>query len=156
MPLEIKFWEMFSVPGTYDILTEYQYKLPNSNDGCMRLRAPTTCPKWNEGMDKDIIILHWLSKNAGLTSECITEGIEPFSRQRLENVTTGMMWNEAAKHAATKQVMQPLPHPLKAAEPTTAPLHSGFDQLLEPWLGPTYFLFCLHFPYMDSLIVCPN
>ena len=29
-------------------------------------------------------------------------------------------------------------------------------QVLEPWLSPTYFLFCLHFPYMDSLIVCPN
>ena len=28
--------------------------------------------------------------------------------------------------------------------------------VLEPWLGSTYFLFCLHFPYMDSLIVCPN
>ena len=28
--------------------------------------------------------------------------------------------------------------------------------VLEPWLGLTYFLFCLHFPYMDSLIVCPN
>ena len=29
-------------------------------------------------------------------------------------------------------------------------------RLLEPWLGSTYFLFCLRFPYMDSLIVCPN
>ena len=28
--------------------------------------------------------------------------------------------------------------------------------VLEPWLGSTYFLFCLRFPYMDSLIVCPN
>ena len=28
--------------------------------------------------------------------------------------------------------------------------------VLEPWLGLTYFLFCLRFPYMDSLIVCPN
>ena len=41
---KIRFWEMFSPPGTYDILTENQYKLPNSNDGCMWLRAPTTCP----------------------------------------------------------------------------------------------------------------
>ena len=76
----IRFWEMFSALGTYDILTEHQYKLPNSNDGCMWLRAPTTCPKWNEGMDEDITVLHWLSKNAGLTSECITEVIEPFTR----------------------------------------------------------------------------
>ena len=38
------------------------------------------------------------------------------------------MWNEAAKHAATKQVMQPPPHPPKAVEPTTAPLSSKFDQ----------------------------
>ena len=40
----------------------------------------------------------------------------------------GAMWNEAAKRAATKQVMQPLPHLLKAVEPTTAPSHSEFDQ----------------------------
>ena len=31
-----------------------------------------------------------------------------------------------------------------------------FRSLLEPWLGSTYFLFRLRFPYMDSLIVCPN
>ena len=30
-----------------------QYKLPNSNDSCMRLRAPTACPKWNEGTEED-------------------------------------------------------------------------------------------------------
>ena len=30
------------------------------------------------------------------------------------------------------------------------------NELLEPWLGSTYFLFRLRFPYMDSLIVCPN
>ena len=101
----IRFWETFSAPRTYDILTENQYKLPNSNDGCMWLRAPTACPKWNEGMDEDVIILHWLSKNAGLTSECITEVIELFARQQSENTTTGVMWNEAAKCAATKQVM---------------------------------------------------
>ena len=35
--------------------------------------------------------------------------------------------------------------------PTTEPAC-----MLEPWLGPTYFLFGLCFPYMDSLIVCPN
>ena len=79
--------------------------MTNSNDGCMRLRAPTTCPKWNEGMDEDITVLHWLSKNAGLTSECITEVIEPFSRQQSENTTTSATWNEAAKRAAAKQVM---------------------------------------------------
>ena len=87
----------------------------------MRLRAPTACPKWNEGMDEDIAVLHWLSKNAGLTSECVTEVIEPFTRQRLENTTTSAMWNEAAKHAAAKQVMRPPPPPPKAVEPTTAP-----------------------------------
>ena len=48
----IRFWEMFNALGTYDILTDNQYKLPNSNDGCMRLRAPTTCPEWNERMKK--------------------------------------------------------------------------------------------------------
>ena len=88
----IRFWETFSAPRTYDILTDNQYKLPNSNDGCMR-------------MDEDIAVLHWLSKNAGLTSECVTEVIEPFARWQLENTTTGMTWNEAAKRAAAKQVM---------------------------------------------------
>ena len=105
-----------------------QYKLPNSNDGCMWLRAPTTCPKWNEGMDEDITVLHWLSKNASLTSECITEVIEPFTRWRSENVTMGAMWNEAAKHAAAKQVMRPPPHPPKAVELTTAPSSGKFNQ----------------------------
>ena len=76
----IRFWETFNAPGTYDILTDNQYKLPNSNDGCMQLRAPTTCPKWNEGTDKGIASSHWLSKNAGLTSECVTEVIKPFAR----------------------------------------------------------------------------
>ena len=70
----------------------------------MQLRAPTTCPEWNEGTDEDITVLHWLSKNAGLTSECVTEVIELFARRRLENAITGKMWNEAAKHAAVKQV----------------------------------------------------
>ena len=98
----IRFWETFSAPRTYDVLTEHQYKLPNSNDGCMQLRAPT---EWNKGMDEDITVLHWLSKNAGLTSECVTEVIEPFARWQSENATTGATWNEAAKHTATKQVM---------------------------------------------------
>ena len=124
----IRFWEMFSTPRTYDILTENQYKLPNSNDGCMWLRAPTACPEWNKGTDEDVIILHWLNKNAGLTSECVTEVIEPFSRQQSENMTMGAMWNEAAKHAATKQVMRPPPHPLKAVGSTTAPSPGKFDQ----------------------------
>ena len=68
----IRFWETFNAPGTYDILTDNQYKLPNSNDGCMWLRAPTACPEWDEGTEEDEKILHWLSRNAGLTSECIT------------------------------------------------------------------------------------
>ena len=100
----IRFWEMFNAPGTYDILTDNQYKLPNSNDGCMRLRAPTTCPEWNKGTDKDVIILHWLSKNSGLTFECVTEVIKPFARRRSENAISGKTWNEAAKCAAVKQV----------------------------------------------------
>ena len=78
-----------------------QYKLPNSNDGCMRLRAPTACPEWMEDDEK---ILHWLSQNTGLTSECIAEVIEPFARWRSENTISGKTWNEAAKRAATKQV----------------------------------------------------
>ena len=93
----IRFWETFNAPGTYDILTDNQYKLPNSNDGCMWLRAPTACPEWNKGTDEGVIILHWLSKNAKLTSECITEVIEPFARRRSENAITGKTWNEAAK-----------------------------------------------------------
>ena len=41
----IRFWETFSAPRKYDILTDNQYKIPNSNDGCMWLKAPTTCPE---------------------------------------------------------------------------------------------------------------
>ena len=82
---KIRFWEMFSAPRTYDILTDNQYKLPNSNDGCMQLRAPTTCPEWNEGTEEDEKVLHWLNQNAGLTSECIAEVIEPCARRRSEN-----------------------------------------------------------------------
>ena len=104
---KIRFWEMFNAPRTCDILTDNQYKLPNSNDGCMQLRAPTTCPKWNEGMEEDEKVLHWLSQNAGLSSECVTEVIEPFTRRRSENAISGKTWNEAAKHAAVKQVTQP-------------------------------------------------
>ena len=101
---KIRFWETFSATGTYDILMDNQYKLPNSNDGCMWLRAPTTCPEWTKGTEDDEKILHWLSQNAGLTSECIAEVIELFTRRRLENAISGKMWNEAAKRAATKQV----------------------------------------------------
>ena len=124
----IRFWETFSTPGMYDILTDNQYKLPNSNDGCMQLRAPTACPEWNEGTDEDITVLHWLSKNAGLTSECVTEVIEPFARQILENTITGMTWNEAAKRAAARQVMRPPPRLPKVVESTTAPSSGKFDQ----------------------------
>ena len=38
------------------------------------------------------------------------------------------MWNEAAKHAATRQVMHPPPHPDKVVEATTASSHSTFEQ----------------------------
>ena len=102
---KIKFWEMFSTPGYYDILTDSQYKMPNSNDGCMWLRAPTACPEWNKGTDGDTKVLQWLSIHAGLTSECVSEVIELFTKWQAENTTTGMTWNEAAKHAATRPVM---------------------------------------------------
>ena len=123
---KIRLREMFNAPGMYDILTDNQYKLPNSNDGCMRLRAPTACPKWNKGTDKDEKVLYWLRKNAGLTSECITEVIEPFTKWQVENTNKGMTWNEAAKHAATRQVMQPAPCPAKVVEPNTESLSSAF------------------------------
>ena len=102
---KIRFWETFSATGTYDILMDNQYQLPNSNDGCMRLRAPTACPEWNEGTEDDEKVLHWFSQNAGLTSQCVAEVIEPFARWRSENTTHGTTWNEAAKHAAARQVM---------------------------------------------------
>ena len=124
----IRFWETFNAPGTYDILTDNQYKLPNSNDGCMQLRAQTACPKWNEGMDEDEKVLHWLRKNARLTSECITEVSKLFARRRSENAITGRMWNEATKHAAAKQVTQPPPCPVKAVESTTALSSGTFKQ----------------------------
>ena len=125
---KIRFWETFNAPGTYDILTDNWYKLPNSNDGCMQLRAPTTCPEWNEGTEEDEKVLHWLSQNAGLTSECVTEVIELFTRRRLDNTLAGKMWNEAAKCAAVKQVIQPPPRPVKAVESTTAPSPGTFEQ----------------------------
>ena len=125
---EIKFWEMFSTPGYYDILTEGQYKLPNSNDGCMQLRAPTTCPKWNEGTNEDETILQWLSVHAGLTSECVSEVIELFARWQVENAMAGTTWNEAAKHATERQVMQPPPCPAKVVELNTASSSSSFEQ----------------------------
>ena len=102
---KIKFWETFNTPRYYDILTKGQYKMPNSNDGCMWLQAPTTCPKWNEGTDENIKILQWLSVHAGLTSECVSEVIELFARQQAENATNGTTWNETVKHAATRQLM---------------------------------------------------
>ena len=38
------------------------------------------------------------------------------------------MWNKAAKCAATRQVMQPPPHPAKIVEPNTASSSSAFEQ----------------------------
>ena len=94
----------------------------------MRLRAPTACPEWNEGTEDDEKVLHWLSQNAGLTSECVTEVIEPFTRRQAENAISGKTWNKAAKRAATKQVSWPPPRPVKAVESTTAPSPSTFEQ----------------------------
>ena len=45
----------------------------------------------------------------------------------MENATTGTTWNEAAKHAAERQVMQPPPCPAKVVEPNTASLSSSFE-----------------------------
>ena len=91
--------------------------------------------EWNEGTDKDEKVLHWLSKNAGLTSECVTEVIELFARRWSENTITGKTWNEAARCAAAKQVTRPPPHPVKAVELTTAPSSGTFKQYtLLNWL----------------------
>ena len=79
-------------------------------------------------MEDDEKVLHWLSQNAGLTSECIAEVIELFARQRSENAISGKTWNEAAKCAAAKQVSQPPPCPIKAVESTTAPSPGTFEQ----------------------------
>ena len=126
--IKTKFWERFSTPGYYNILTHGQYKMPNSNDGCMQLRAPTTCPKWNEGTNEDETILQWLSVHTGLTSECVSEVIELFARWQVENAMTGTTWNEAAKHAAERQVMRPPPCPAKVVELNTASSSSSFEQ----------------------------
>ena len=46
------------------------------------------------------------------------------------------MWNEAAKHAATKQVPRPPPLPIKAVESTTALSPGTFEQYtLLDWLS---------------------
>ena len=48
----------------------------------------------------------------------------------------GKTWNEAAKHAAVKQVMWPPPHPAKAVESTTSPPPGTFNQYtLLDWLS---------------------
>ena len=45
------------------------------------------------------------------------------------------MWNEAAKHAAARQVMQPPPRPAEAVEPNTASSSGEFEQYtLLTWL----------------------
>ena len=119
---------MFNTPRCYDILTDNQYKMPNSNDGCMQLRAPTTCPKWNKGTDEDAKVLQWLSEHTGLTSECVSEVIELCAKWRLENTINAMTWNKAAKCAATRQVMRPPPRLAKIVEPNTASSSSAFEQ----------------------------
>ena len=59
-------------------------------------------PAIRQEPDKDAKILQWLSIHAGLTSECVSEVIEPFAKQQAENTMNG---NEAAKHVAARQVM---------------------------------------------------
>ena len=41
---------------------------------------------------------------------------------------TGMMWNEAAKHAAERQVMQPPPCPAKVVDLNTTSSSGTFEQ----------------------------
>ena len=94
----------------------------------MWLRAPAACPEWNVGIDEDAKVLQWLSIHTGLTSECVSEIIELFTKQQAENATTGMTWNEAEKHAAERQVMQPPPHPAKVVELNTMLLSGAFEQ----------------------------
>ena len=89
----------------------------------MQLRAPTACPKWTEGTEDDEKVLHWFSQNAGLTSECIAEVIEPFARWRSENAISGKTWNEAAK-----LVSRPPPCSIKTVESTTVSSHGTFEQ----------------------------
>ena len=53
----------------------------------------------------------------------------------MENTTNGMMWNEAAKRAAARQVMWP-PCLAKVVEPNTASSSSAFEQYtLLNWLA---------------------
>ena len=135
-----RFWEIFSLPGMYDIMTDHHYKSPNSSDGCMRLRARTACPEWVEGNEADEKILRWLSTHAGLTSECVTEVIEPFAKRRSENLTHGTTWNEAAKRAASRKTAQ-LPSrailtalPGSAVTPKPIGQDSTSDTVTEPQL----------------------
>ena len=46
----------------------------------------------------------------------------------MENAISGKTWNEAAKHAAAKQVTRPPPCLVKAVESTTAPSSGTFEQ----------------------------
>ena len=117
---KIRFWEMFSATRTYDILMDNQYKLPNSNDGCMWLRAPTACPKWNEGTEDDEKVLHWLSQNAGLTSECVTEVIKLFARWQVENAISGKMLD--TNHRLISDKVHPAPP--SSAIPSVPRVHS--------------------------------
>ena len=94
----------------------------------MQLRAPTTCPKWNEGTDKDAKVLQWLSVHAGLTSEFVSEVIELFAKWQVENTTNSMLWNEAEKCAAPMQVMWPPLHLAKVVELNTASWSTAFEQ----------------------------
>ena len=84
----------------------------------------------------------WMQKSSngsvytGLTSECVSEVIEPFAKQWAENATTGTTWNKAAKHAAARQVMWPPPHLAKIVELNTVLLSSAFKQYtLLNWLA---------------------
>ena len=54
--------------------------------------------------------------------------IKPFTKQQAKNTTKGTTWNEAAKCAATRQVMQPPPHLAKVVEPNTVSSSSAFKQ----------------------------
>ena len=92
--------------------------------------------KWNEGTNEDEKILQWLSIHAGLTSECVSEVIESFSKQWAENAMTGMMWNEAAMCAADRQVMRPPPCLAKVVELNTMSSSTAFEQYtLLNWLA---------------------
>ena len=106
----------------------------------MRLRARTACPEWVEGNEADEKILRWLSTHAGLTSECVMEVIEPFTKRRSENLTHGMTWNEAAKRAASRKTAQ-LPSrailtalPGSAITPKPIGQDSTSDTVTEPQL----------------------